>query len=333
MPPKKAEGKPKKVAEDKTFGMKNKKGGKGQKAVQLAAQQQAQIGRNKEAVAKEKAKEDKAKQKAAEQKHKAELEELFKPAQVAQKVPFGVDPKTVLCTNFKNGVCDRGAKCKFSHDLNVGRKVDKADIYTDARADDTMDKWDDAKLKSVVLSKHGNAKTTTDIVCKFFIDAIEESKYGYFWTCPNGDDCKYVHALPPGFVLKSQKKKDDDNVQSISLEEFLETERHKLGPNLTPVTPESFAKWKQTRLDAKSASEDAERKAKAATANANKAAGLSGRDMFTFNPLLMDDSDESEDEDWDFAALRRAAEDEREAAERARIEALGGSVGSMSIQS
>ena len=51
------------------------------------------------------------------------------------------------------------------------------------------------------------------------------------------------------------------------------------------------------------------------------------------DPLLMDDSDESEDEDWDFAALRRAAEDEREAAERARIEALGGSVGSMSIQS
>jgi len=62
--------------------------------------------------------------------------------------------------------------------------------------------------------------------------------------------------------------------------QFLETERHKLGPNLTPVTPESFAKWKQTRLDAKSASEDAERKAKAATANANKAAGLSGRDMY-----------------------------------------------------
>jgi len=53
---------------------------------------------------------------------------------------------------------------QFSHDLNVGRKVDKADIYTDARADDTMDKWDDAKLKSVVLSKHGNAKTTTECV-------------------------------------------------------------------------------------------------------------------------------------------------------------------------
>ena len=38
-------------------------------------------------------------------------------------------------------------------------------MYTDARADDTMDKWDDAKLKSVVLSKHGNVKTTTECVC------------------------------------------------------------------------------------------------------------------------------------------------------------------------
>ena len=90
----------------------------------------------------------------------------------------------------------------------------------------------------------GSVPDARSIVCKFFIDAIEESKcaqssldvadlsrYGYFWTCPNGahdihgpadsagDDCKYVHALPPGFVLKSQKKKDDDNVQSISLEE------------------------------------------------------------------------------------------------------------------
>ena len=69
-------------------------------------------------------------------------------------------------------------------------------------------------------------------------------------------------------------------LQACLIPQFLETERHKLGPNLTPVTPESFAKWKQTRLDAKSASEDAERKAKAATANANKAAGLSGRDMY-----------------------------------------------------
>ena len=27
-----------------------------------------------------------------------------------------------------------------------------------------------------------------------------------FWQCPNGKECKYKHALPPGYVLKSQMK-------------------------------------------------------------------------------------------------------------------------------
>lgn len=39
-------------------------------------------------------------------------------------------------------------------------------------------------------------------ICKFFLDAVEKSKYGWFWSCPNGEHCKYKHALPPGFVLK-----------------------------------------------------------------------------------------------------------------------------------
>jgi len=44
-----------------------------------------------------------------------------------------------------------------------------------------MDKWDQAKLDRVVLSKHGNTKSTTDKVCKFFLQAVEEGKYGWFW--------------------------------------------------------------------------------------------------------------------------------------------------------
>lgn len=42
--------------------------------------------------------------------------------------------------------------------------------------------------------------------------------------CPNGPSCMYRHALPPGFVLKSQKKKSEDDAKKneISLEEFLE---------------------------------------------------------------------------------------------------------------
>ena len=56
----------------------------------------------------------------------------MKPVQT-QKVPFGVDPKTVLCAFFKAGHCDKGGKCKFSHDLNVGRKVEKKNLYEDSR--------------------------------------------------------------------------------------------------------------------------------------------------------------------------------------------------------
>lgn len=43
------------------------------------------------------------------------------------------------------------------------------------------------------------------------------------WICPNGgDSCMYRHALPPGFVLKKDKK--DDKKEVISLEEFVEVE-------------------------------------------------------------------------------------------------------------
>jgi hypothetical protein len=106
-------------------------------------------------------------------------------------------------------------------------------------------------------------------------------RFGWFWECPNGIDCKYRHALPPGFVLKSEKKALDEAARAnqISLEDFLETERHKLGSNLTPVTPESFAKWKRTRLDKKTAAEEAMKKAKDTQAAAGKNSGMSGRDL------------------------------------------------------
>jgi hypothetical protein len=102
-----------------------------------------------------------------------------------------------------------GKKCKFSHDLDVERKTEKRSLYTDTREveqeekeKEKSDDWDEEKLRKVILSKHGNPKTTTDKVCKFFIEAVEEGKYGWFWSCPNGgNDCKYVHSLPPGYVL------------------------------------------------------------------------------------------------------------------------------------
>lgn len=39
----------------------------------------------------------------------------------------------MLCVYYKAGHCDKGNKCKFSHDMNVGRKVEKKDLYNDDR--------------------------------------------------------------------------------------------------------------------------------------------------------------------------------------------------------
>ncbi|EIW84393.1 hypothetical protein CONPUDRAFT_135854 [Coniophora puteana RWD-64-598 SS2] len=313
MPPKKQQpqGSSSKVKDDKTFGMKNKnKSSKVQKQVQIIQQQQAMAGKSRAAIEKEKEKALREKQKADEDKRKREEAEMFKPVQV-QKVPFGVDPKTLLCAFYKAGNCDKGNKCKFSHDLNVERKVEKKNLYDDGREDkkdETMEDWDEEQLRSVVLSKHGNPRTTTDIVCKFFLEAIETQKFGWFWECPNGGEkCQYRHALPPGFVLRSQKKAMDDAAKAnqISLEEFLEVERHKLGTNLTPVTPASFAKWKKTRMDKKEAENEALRKTKDTQSAAGKTNGMSGRDLFSYNPEWFDDEDEEEEEDWDLSKYRR----------------------------
>lgn len=89
-------------------------------------------GKSREALAKEKEKELRAKAKLEEEKRKKEEAAMFKPVQT-QKVPFGVDPKTVLCAFYKAGSCEKGNKCKFSHDLDVGRKVEKKNLYEDNR--------------------------------------------------------------------------------------------------------------------------------------------------------------------------------------------------------
>lgn len=62
-------------------------------------------------------------------------------------------------------------------------------------------------------------------VCKYFLEAIENNKYGWFWVCPaGGDGCMYRHALPVGFVLKKDKKKEESEEEQISLEELIENE-------------------------------------------------------------------------------------------------------------
>lgn len=308
MPPKasnKSENKAKaKIIEDKTFGLKNKnKSAKVGKYVQQV-EKQINSGNQKNAKSAEDLARQKKEQKKAEEALQAELAALNKPIVQQQKVAFGVDPKTVLCAYFKAGQCSKGEKCKFSHDLNVERKSAKINLYADAREEkekDTMDTWDQSKLEEVVVNKHGpGIKTTTEIVCKYFLEAIENKKYGWFWECPNGGDlCKYRHALPPGFVLKSQmKKSEDDEVDAITLEEFLETERHNI-KKVTPVTAESFAAWKKQRILTQEIESKARARQRETEYKAGKLSGMvSGRDLFVYNPDLFKDDDEAMEVDY-----------------------------------
>ncbi|KXT07961.1 hypothetical protein AC579_8599 [Pseudocercospora musae] len=333
MPPKGKQQEPKKkkpTVEDKTFGMKNKKGGAAQKQIKQIASSTA-AGGTAEEKKKEAAKLQREKEKLAAEQARKEAAELFKPVQT-QKVPFGVDPKTVLCQFFKKGACEKGKKCKFSHDLDVERKQEKKNLYQDTRDEeeekkqkDGMEDWDEEKLRQVVLSKHGNPKTTTDKVCKFFIEAVENQKYGWFWTCPNGGDkCMYKHSLPPGFVLKTKEQRaaekammDKSPMATLTLEDFLESQRLKLTGALTPVTPETFAKWKKERMDKKAAEQEMA-----------KMKEDTGRALFEKGDWEASDSeDEDDDGMFNLEALRRETEAARAKKEEERLAAEQGENG------
>ena len=108
------------------------KSAKVQKEVARIQAQASMAGKSPDVLAKEREKELRAKAKAEEEQRKRDDAALLRPVQ-AQKVPFGVDPKTLLCAFFKAGHCDKGVKCKFSHNLDVERKVEKRNLYADTR--------------------------------------------------------------------------------------------------------------------------------------------------------------------------------------------------------
>uniref|UniRef100_A0A0X3PLA9 C3H1-type domain-containing protein n=1 Tax=Schistocephalus solidus TaxID=70667 RepID=A0A0X3PLA9_SCHSO len=315
MPPKKNEPskkaidkEKKKIIEDKTFGLKNKKGAKQQKFVQQV-QKQVIYG-NKSAKDIERAQQEKEQKKLEKKKEAEELNTLFKPVAELQKISKGVDPKSVLCIFFKQGTCTKGEKCKFSHDLSVERKTEKKNLYEDERGD--MEQWDQAQLEDVISKKHGaqnKGLPATTIICKYFLDAVEGNKYGWFWECPNGAACHYRHALPPNFVLRKDKKKMDEQKETITLDELIETERRALGLNQTKVTLQTFLAWKKRKREEKVAAGNAERAKKEANFTQGRLVGISGREMFEFNP---DFADEGEELDGDVCDSRIREDNEYE---------------------
>jgi DRG Family Regulatory Proteins, Tma46 len=171
-----------------------------------------------------------------------------------------------------------------------------------------MDTWDQDKLETVVTKKHGaGIKTTTDIVCKYFIEAIEQRKYGWFWECPNGgDSCKYRHALPPGYILKQKTTTEETDEESgISLEEFLEGERRNLTGDLTPVTAESFAKWKAARIERLANEKHVKDKKKQEDVHAGRMQAT-GRELFA---LHTDWAHQDDDEAFEGELLKERQQD------------------------
>jgi len=153
-----------------------------------------------------------------------------------------VDHKKTLCAYFKAGVCEKGKKCKYSHDLALEDNRSMAiDLYTDPRA------------------KIGKAPDTI-ITCKNFIEAVEKEQYGFNWVCGNGgDNCTYRHMLPMGYVLNRDKAAmkaagENDSEDEQTLEEKIEEERSLLiSSECTPVTLETFTKWKADKAARKQA--------------------------------------------------------------------------------
>jgi DRG Family Regulatory Proteins, Tma46 len=126
-------------------------------------------------------------------------------------------------------------------------------------------------------------------------------------------------------VLKTREQRqaekalmDKSPLKTLTLEDFLESERHKLTGTLTPVTPETFAKWKNERLSKK-----------AAEAEAQKAKDATGKAMFESGDWKGSEDEDSEAEDdddgrWNLEAMRRETERLREQKEQERLAKLNG---------
>lgn len=301
----------KRIVEDKTFGLKNKNKSK---KVQMYVKQ-VQKATAASFIDVKKKKEEDAKQAAKEAKraHKKEQDALFHGVISQPKVPFGVDPKTIACAFFKAGQCTKkGNSCKFSHDQEIcfGKKKavgNKIDLTVDVEAMKAAGKkeeeeiaiTDPEELQKAIEKKARQQACETHIVCKHFLNAIELKKYGWFWECPDnkgdGNNCKYRHALPPGYVFKDKKKSGDeeDEEEEETIEQRIDRMRKGLGPGAM-VTAETFGEWKRKRLEKKEAERLAHEKKLQKTYKKGARSQLTGRQLFQFDAsIFVDDVDAS----------------------------------------
>ena len=252
-----------KIIEDKTFGLKNKNKSK---TVQKYIKGVEQIVKGGKTSDKGKEFQEKAEKKKAREEE-AFLNSLYKTVKTIkqEELEEGQLSKNVLCAFFKAGCCEKGDECEFSHDVNVEFNQGNMDIYTDLR--DVKSKIDNEVNKIAEEKEKKRSKVPkSNIICKFFLDAVQRKVYGWKWECPNGDDCHYKHCLPKGYVITTSKDKMQEEMSIddyINLEEQIDGERERISKSGTPVNDGTFLEWKKKR-DAfrKQGKEDEEKKKK-----------------------------------------------------------------------
>ena len=284
----------KKIVEDKTFGMKNKKNSKQVKSMikSVAGQEKGGLEKMQAEIYKEK-----------QLKKRMEEEQKLMADVFAKTAPKNPDEN--ICAFFKAGMCKKGKACKFSHAVTEETtKTNKIDLYTDQRVAmfgnaDTIENWNQEKLNEVVgyNEMKYNGPNKTEKICKHFIEAVEKGKYGWFWVCPNGYNCIYRHCLPPDYVFKNQKKEMPKQEEEENVVDKIDKARDKLeGKKLTPVTKEKFEEW----LKVRKARLDKERKVKIQEELKNMGVkakkGLTGRELFEKDSGMFADAEDAVDE-------------------------------------
>ena len=290
-----------KIAEDRTFGLKNKNNSKKvQQVVKgLAAKEKGGYDKLKDEIFN-----GKRKQQEAEEERRL-MQEVFANA-VTKKVQTSTGEDITVCKLFEAGLCNKGKKCKFSHVVRGDHiKVDKIDLFTDQRDllfgnKDTIENWDAEKLNEVVgfNDRKYNQEGRTEKVCKAFVDAVERKIYGWNWVCPNGYNCIYKHCLPEGYELQRDKKvekvekyTDDDVIEEIDNQR--EKLKHK---DLTPVSEDLFFAWLVKRKERLAKENDDKVKDDLKGMGVKSKRGATGRELFDKDKEIFKDAEDAIEE-------------------------------------
>ena len=130
------------------------------------------------------------------------------------------------------------------------------DIYTDIRDVKGLkeDKGNnvESEVNKIAEEKEKKRKKLcqSNIVCRYFLEAVQRKIYGWKWECPNGDDCQYKHCLPKGYIMltKEDKLQEEMTIEEyMDLEEQIDEERTRISLNGTPVNDNTFKEWKRKR--------------------------------------------------------------------------------------